>query len=53
MSPEQLERPVQAYVTVDKRGYTAENHTLTLDAEQFGCRNIADAVGLMARLLNL
>lgn len=52
-NPEHLERPVQAFVTVDKRGYTAENHTLTLDAERFGCRNIADAVELTARLLNL
>ncbi len=51
-SPVRQERPVDRTVT-PQVGYAAERGVLTLDADQFGCRTIADAVALTARILNL
>ena len=51
--PEYVEHPLHEFVTMNKRGYAAQNNTLTLDAENFGCRNVADAVGVTMRILNL
>ena len=51
--PEYVEHPLHEFVTMNKRGYAAQNNTLTLDAEDFGCRNVADAVGVTMRILNL
>ena len=39
-------------VTVQPR-YDAERNALTLDADRFDCHNIADAVAITARILNL
>ena len=51
-SPVRQERPVDRTV-MPQIGYAAERGVLTLDADQFGCHTIADAVALTARILNL
>lgn len=52
-NPERRAEPVQIFAAVDKRGYDIESSDLTLDAQSLGCYNIADAVVLTAKILNL
>ena len=53
VAPKHVAQSLKKFETVDKRGYMAEKEALTLDAERFGCQNVADAVAVTARILNL
>lgn len=52
-NPKQVEDPEPELFSAYETGYSAENEQLTLDARDFDCRNIADAVALTARILHL
>jgi len=51
--PQYIDDPSAKILHTGERGYSAQNHAITLDPTAFGCRNVADAVRLEAQILNL
>ena len=51
--PQYIDDPSARILHTGERGYSAQNHAITLDPTAFGCRNVADAVRLEAQILNL
>ena len=51
--PQYIDDPSARILYTGERGYSAQNHAITLDPTAFGCRNVADAARLEAQILNL
>ena len=51
--PQYIDDPSAKILHTGERGYSAQNHAITLDPTAFGCRNVADAVRLETQILNL
>ena len=51
--PQYIDDPSARILCMGERGYSAQNHAITLDPTAFGCRNVADAARLEAQILNL
>lgn len=51
--PQYIDDPSARILYTGERGYSAQNHAITLDPTAFGCRNVADAARLETQILNL